>query len=81
MADAAQADYFRTFLEHERSELDTLRAKDVKQLTECMTNGATRYVGAVRPQIRTTEDVIRAIDRMMAALDERFPDEEVRQRA
>lgn len=38
MADAAQADYFRTFLDHERSQLDTLRAKDVKQLTECMTD-------------------------------------------
>jgi len=39
MADAAQADYFRAFLEQERAELEVLRAKQVKQLTECMKTG------------------------------------------
>jgi hypothetical protein len=58
-----------------------LRAKQVKQLTECMTTGGMHYVSVARRRVRVTEDALRRIERMVAALDRRFPDEVVRHRA
>jgi hypothetical protein len=81
MADAARADYFRIFLERERAELEGLKAKQVKQLTECLTTGAMRYISDARRRVRMTEDELRCVERMVAALDQRFPDEVVRHRA
>jgi hypothetical protein len=79
MADAAQADYFRIFLERERAELEGLKAKQVKQLAECRTTGAMRYISDARRRVMT-EDELRCVERMVAALDQRFPDEVVRHR-
>jgi hypothetical protein len=63
MADAAQAAYFRAFLEHERSELEGLMAKQDKQLTDCMTTGEMHYIGLARRRVRMTEDALRCVER------------------
>jgi hypothetical protein len=78
MAVAAQA---RAFLEHERSELEGLMAKQVGQLTDCMTTGEMHYIGHARRRVRMTEDALRCVERMAAALNQRFPDAVVRHRA
>jgi hypothetical protein len=75
VADAAQADYFRVQLHHERSELASILAKHTKSLTRCMTEGDMRLVSDIRRHIRTVERELQLIDRMEEALDGRFPDE------
>ena len=75
LADAAQADYFRVQLHHERSELASILAKHTKSLTRCMTEGDMRLVSDIRRHIRTVEWELQLIDRMVEALDDRFPNE------
>jgi hypothetical protein len=73
VADAEQADYFRGFFEGERAELARELAKHVKNLTGCMTTSDMREASAIRRAIRNAEWEMRAIDRMIEALDHRFP--------
>jgi hypothetical protein len=73
-ADMMQAGYFREFLLGERSVLAFDLAHHVKHLTRCMNTGKTgAEMANVRRVIRKVETDIRAIDRMSAALDRRFP--------
>ena len=67
LADALQANAFRDFFDRERRELVAQHAKLVR-------------MGDTRRAILRLETDIQHVDRMMAALDRRFP-EEVRQRA
>ncbi|HYR13124.1 MAG TPA: hypothetical protein VEQ67_02755 [Mycobacterium sp.] len=73
-ADAAQADYFRFQLQQERSEVAAILANDAKSLRRCMTEGDMGPVGDIRRHIRTVERQLQLIDRMVDALDDRFPD-------
>jgi hypothetical protein len=72
-----QADYYRGFLMQMRSDLAAHHGKHTKRLTECMTTGDMGEVNAVRRAIRTIEQELPMIDRMLEALDGRFPDHEV----
>jgi hypothetical protein len=76
-ADATRADYFRAVLEQERSELQVTLSGQVKALTACMTTDKMRALRYFRQCIRVTEPEreIRLIDRMVATLDKRFPDQ------
>ena len=49
-------------------------ADDTKSLTRCMTEGDMGPVGDIRRHIRTVERQLQLIDRMVDALDDRFPD-------
>jgi hypothetical protein len=69
-----QADYFRFQSQQERSEIAAILANDTKSLTRCMTEGDTGPVGDIRRHIRTVERRLQLIDRMVDALDDRFPD-------
>lgn len=73
LADAMQADYFRAFLCQLRSELETDHAKLVKRMTAAQVSGDLRAVGVMRRAIRTAEGDLRAVVRMVDALDVRFP--------
>ena len=68
VADAMQADAFRALLDRERWELIAEHTK------------LTR-MGDTRRSILRLEGDIRHIDRMLDALEQRFPDREVRRRA
>jgi hypothetical protein len=75
LADAAQAVYFRGHLQQERADLTVELVHYTKTLTACMDAGDMRRVGDLRWRIRTIEGTLRNIDRMVAALDDRFPDQ------
>lgn len=82
VADVMQAEYFRGFLEQERSELVARLAAQTRRLTECMTLGALTPISHLRHAIRVSECDLRVIDRMVDALKGRFPEEsDVRRRA
>ncbi|MBX7432828.1 hypothetical protein JDV09_12025 [Mycobacterium sp. Y57] len=72
-ADAMQADYFRGLLATLRSELEADLAKQVKRLTVSMTAGDMSAVSVLRRSIRSGEGDLRAIGRMVEALNGRFP--------
>jgi hypothetical protein len=76
-ADAMQASYFRAFLEQERTDLDQFRGEHIKRLHMCMSSGATRLAGHHRRSIRETEIEIHNVERMLRALDFRFPHQAV----
>jgi hypothetical protein len=76
VADAEQADYYRDFFEVERAELTRQLAKHVKNLTGCSTTDNVREASVIRRAIRNAEWEMRAIDRMIEALDQRFPDDQ-----
>lgn len=81
-ADKAQAEYYRSFLEQEKSELEALLAAQTRRLTVCMTEGEMTPISHVRCAIRTTEGQLGVIDRMLKALLRRFPaEEDLRRRA
>lgn len=81
-ADALQPEYFRGFLEHERSELAGHLATLTRRLTECMMTSEMTPISHVRRAIRGAEGQLRVIDRMMDALEGRFPEEgDIRRRA
>lgn len=80
-ADALQADYFQDFLSRERAELLAEVTGHVKRLTLSMTTGPSTAIGHHRRCVRMAERQIRAIDLMLAALERRFADGEVRRRA
>lgn len=75
LADAAQAAYFRSHLQQERGDLDAMLAGHTKSLTRCMTEGDMRPMSDIRRHIRTIERELQLIDRMVEALDDRFPGE------
>jgi hypothetical protein len=77
IADVMQAGYFRAFLGDERAELRSYLAVQVKALTARAATGDVRGVSQVRRSVRAAENELKAIDRMVAALDWRFPDEHV----
>lgn len=74
IADALQAKYFRGYFEGERSALRAELSSCVKRLTRCMTTDSDAgEAGMIRRAIRVTENELRTIDRMLDALDGRFP--------
>jgi hypothetical protein len=75
VADAAQAAYFRLHLLQERRDLAAMLARHTKSLTRCTTEGDMRPMSDIRRHIRTIERELQSIDRMVEALDDRFPDE------
>jgi hypothetical protein len=75
LADAAQAVYFRGYLQQERADLAIDLAHYTNTLTACMVAGDKRPVSDLRRHIRTIERALQTIDRMVAALDDRFPGE------
>lgn len=80
LADAMQAEVFRLMFDRERSDLAAQLSKLVKQSTVSMAAGNHQQVTELRRAIRHTENGIRKIDRMVDALEQRFP-AEVRRRA
>jgi hypothetical protein len=72
-ADAMQAEYFRGFFAERRMDLAAQLASLTRRLTECMTNRETTPIGDLRRAIRVAEGELRAIDRMVDAIDARFP--------
>ena len=81
-ADVMQAEYFRGFLDQQRSELTDQLASLTRRLTACMTRGEMTAISHVRRAIRGVEADIHAIDRMAQALTRRFPDDaDVKRRA
>jgi hypothetical protein len=86
-ADTAQAGYYRGFLELEKSELDARLVALTLRFTTCMAEEAclARAICTAEGMcmaesraIRATEADLRAIDRMLKALERQFPDEEDR---
>jgi hypothetical protein len=75
VADAAQAAYFRLRLVQERSDFAAMLGKHTKSLTRCMTERDIRPMSDIRRHIRTIERELQSIDRMVEALDDRFPGE------
>ncbi|PXX04278.1 hypothetical protein [Mycolicibacterium moriokaense] len=73
IADSAQAAYFRLHLLQERSDLVEMLGKHTKNLTRCITAGNMRPMSDIRRHIRTIERELQLIDRMVEALDDRFP--------
>ena len=76
LADTAQAAYFRLQLLQERSDLAAMLATHTKSLTRCMTVGNMRPMSEIRRHIRAIDRELQLIDRMVEALDDRFPGEE-----
>ena len=74
VADGAQAAYFRLHLQQYRSDLSVMLAKHTNSLTRCMAVGNMRPMSDLRRHIRTIERELHSIDRMLEALDDRFPD-------
>jgi hypothetical protein len=74
-ADAMQAEYFKRFLEQERSELAARLSALNRRLTECLITGQTTRISHLRSVIRAAEGELRGIDRMVHALRRRFPEE------
>ena len=68
-----QARYFREYLEVQRAELAGELAVYVRNLTRSISTDDMRHARHLRGRIRHTENEIRSIERMVAALDERFP--------
>lgn len=74
IADALQAKHFRGYFESQRDAVRAHLAGLVKRLTRRMTsNGDAEDASATRRAIRAAENELRFIDRMLEALDERFP--------
>ena len=73
VADFMQATYYRGFFESERQVLAKDLAKYVKALTESTNSGNISEATRLRRTIRGAEGEIRAIDRLIEALDRRFP--------
>ncbi|MDH6243631.1 hypothetical protein M2432_001266 [Mycobacterium sp. OTB74] len=82
VADKAQAQYYRAFLEQKKSELEELLAVQALRLTMCTNGGELTSISQARVAISKTVGDLGAIDRMLRALGRRFPDEkELRRRA
>lgn len=75
LADTMQADAFREYFDRERSDLAVQLARLVKQLTASMTTESHQRISELRRAIRIAEADIRQIDRMVEALEQRFPAE------
>jgi hypothetical protein len=71
VADAQQAAYFRRYLHDQRSALAEELAKHIRD--RYVTMGSSPNVSHVQKAIRRLEAQIRSIDRMVQALDRRFP--------
>ncbi|HEX3546359.1 MAG TPA: hypothetical protein VHU62_07275 [Mycobacterium sp.] len=76
-ADAMQAGYFRGRFEEERSGVAAQLASLTRRLTECMTTDEMTTISHVRRAIRVAEGELRVIDRMLDAIEARFPEEGV----
>ena len=72
-ADAMQAEYFKRFLEQERSESAARLAALNHRLAECIRTGQTMHISHLRSVIRVAEGELHGIDRMVHALRRRFP--------
>ena len=70
-----QADAFREYFDRERGDLVVQLARLVKQLTVSMTSDSHQRVSELRRAIRLAEADVRQIDRMVVALEQRFPTE------
>jgi hypothetical protein len=75
LADALQAERWREWLLHERSESALKLSKHKNQYERCLTIVDTRRLIHLRRTIRSLEHEIRTIDDMIEALARRFTDE------
>ena len=73
VADSQQADYFRSFLAGLRAELESDLATYVRRLTSSQHSGDVGAVSVLHRAIRKAEGDLRAVVRMVDALDGRFP--------
>ena len=72
-ANQMQARYFREYLEVQRGVLNGELAVYATNLTRSITTDDTRHLSHLRGRMRQMENEIRSIERMVAALDARFP--------
>ena len=80
-ADKLQAQLLRRHLSNERADLAGQLGKHARLLNEAVTSGHLQEVSYLRRRVLRLENEVREINRLIAALDKRFPDEEVRRRA
>jgi hypothetical protein len=72
-ADVLQADYFRRVLGEERAELASHLAGLTRRLTAHSARNEPTDLSNLRRSIRQSENDLRVLDRMIDALDGRFP--------
>src|SRR5947209_3754631 len=72
-ADRSQAEYFRRLLEQHRTETDHAIAGYHAAMEEQEARGELSGIGELTRQVRRAEQERDGIDRMIAALDRRFP--------
>ena len=77
VADALQAERWREWLLHVRSQLALELSKHKSHYQRCAASVADRRLRYLRRSIRSTENEIRTIDYMLDALARRFPDVDV----
>jgi hypothetical protein len=78
VAEALQAERWRAWLLHERSELTVELSKQKSHYQRCAVDSlAPGRLRHLRFSIRSTENEIRAIDRMIDSLARRFPGRDV----
>jgi hypothetical protein len=73
-ADGLQARRLRQCLDEERAKVAAQLGKHAKILNECATSGEVVAISHHRGRIRQLENEIRTINRMLDALDSRFPE-------
>ena len=71
----------RRHLSNERADLAAQLGKHARLLNEAMTSGQLQNISYLRGRILRLENEVREINRLIAALDKRFPEEEARCRA
>jgi hypothetical protein len=74
-ADASQAAYFRALLAHQREETASDLARSRDRLRDGVTGGQVvglRAMARMRSEVRELEAKKRDLDRLIAALDQRF---------
>ena len=76
-ADALQAESWREWLLHVRSQLALELSKQKSHYQRCAASVADRRLRYLRRSIRSIENEIRTIDYMLDALARRFPDVDV----
>jgi|KBSMisStandDraft_5_1062788.scaffolds.fasta_scaffold1295781_2 hypothetical protein len=74
LADALQAERWHHWLLHERSALTIELSKQASHYQRCAASVSDRRLHYLRRSIRSTENEIKTIDRMIDSLTRRFPD-------
>ncbi len=72
-SDALQAAYFRSALVEQHAAITAELARQTRSLNAMSTKSDAAAIGRLRREIRTNEAERDDVDRMIAALDRRFP--------